>query len=46
VLQPVLRTRPDARDLFPDDMERQRVKLMDMIAALVGSIDHRALFNR
>jgi hypothetical protein len=23
---------PDARDLFPSDMERQRVKLMDMIA--------------
>jgi hemoglobin-like flavoprotein len=36
---------PDARDLFPSDMERQRVKLMDMIAALVGSLDQRALFQ-
>jgi hemoglobin-like flavoprotein len=36
---------PDARDLFPADMERQRVKLMDMIAALVGSLDQRALFQ-
>jgi hemoglobin-like flavoprotein len=26
-------------------MERQRVKLMDMIAALVGSLDQRALFE-
>jgi hemoglobin-like flavoprotein len=36
---------PDARDLFPRDMERQRIKLMDMIAALVGSLDQRALFQ-
>jgi hemoglobin-like flavoprotein len=36
---------PDARNLFPRDMERQRVKLMDMIAALVGSLDQRALFQ-
>jgi hemoglobin-like flavoprotein len=36
---------PDARDLFPSDMERQRIKLMDMIAALVGSLDQRALFQ-
>jgi hemoglobin-like flavoprotein len=36
---------PDARDLFPIDMERQRVKLMDMIAALVGSLDQHALFQ-
>ena len=36
---------PDARGLFPTDMERQRVKLMDMIAALVGSLDQRALFQ-
>lgn len=36
---------PDARDLFPNDMERQRIKLMDMIAALVGSLDQRALFQ-
>jgi hemoglobin-like flavoprotein len=36
---------PDARDLFKSDMERQRVKLMDMIAALVGSLEQRALFR-
>lgn len=36
---------PDARDLFPSDMERQRIKLMDMIAALVGSLDQPALFQ-
>ena len=36
---------PDARDLFPIDMEQQRGKLMDMIAALVGSVDQPALFQ-
>jgi hemoglobin-like flavoprotein len=36
---------PDARDLFPSDLERQRIKLMDMIAALVGSLDQRPLFQ-
>jgi hemoglobin-like flavoprotein len=36
---------PGARDLFPSDMERQRVALMNMIAALVGSLDQRALFQ-
>jgi hemoglobin-like flavoprotein len=36
---------PDARDLFPSDMERQRLKLMDMIAALVGALDQRELFQ-
>jgi hemoglobin-like flavoprotein len=36
---------PDARDLFLGDMERQRIKLMDMIAALVGSLDQRALLE-
>ena len=36
---------PGARDLFPTDMEKQRVKLMDMIAALVGSLEQRALFQ-
>jgi hemoglobin-like flavoprotein len=36
---------PDAKDLFRSDMERQRVKLMDMVAALVGSLDKRALFQ-
>src|SRR3974390_2714129 len=36
---------PDARDLFKNDMEQQRVKLMDMVAALVGSLEQRALFQ-
>jgi hemoglobin-like flavoprotein len=36
---------PDARHLFPDDMERQRLKLMDMIAAIVGALDERELFQ-
>ena len=36
---------PDAKDLFRSDMERQRVKLMDMIAALVGTLDQRELFQ-
>jgi hemoglobin-like flavoprotein len=36
---------PDASDLFAGDMERQRMKLMDMIAALVGSLDERPLFQ-
>jgi hemoglobin-like flavoprotein len=36
---------PDARLLFPDDMERQRLKLMDMIAAIVGALDERELFQ-
>jgi hemoglobin-like flavoprotein len=36
---------PDARELFPSDMERQRVKLMNMIAALVGSLEQPALFQ-
>ena len=30
---------PDAPRLFPDDMERQQLKLMDMIAAMVGLPD-------
>ena len=28
---------PDAQRLFPSDMERQHLKLMDMIAAIVGT---------
>jgi hemoglobin-like flavoprotein len=36
---------PDARRLFSNDMERQRLKLMDMIAAIVGSLDQRELFQ-
>jgi hypothetical protein len=36
---------PEARGLFPRDMERQQLKLMDMIAALVGALDQRELFQ-
>jgi hemoglobin-like flavoprotein len=36
---------PGARALFRDDMERQRLKLMDMIAALVGALDQQELFQ-
>src|SRR5262249_38474262 len=36
---------PDTRRLFPNDMERQRLKLMDTIAAIVGTLDRRELFQ-
>ncbi len=36
---------PDARHLFPSDMERQHLKLMDTIAAIVGALDERELFQ-
>jgi hemoglobin-like flavoprotein len=36
---------PDAKQLFPNDMERQHLKLMDMIAAIVGALDKRELFQ-
>jgi hemoglobin-like flavoprotein len=36
---------PDARRLFPNDMEKQYLKLMDTIAALVGALDNHALFQ-
>lgn len=36
---------PDAKALFKNDMKLQRAKLMDMIAALVGSLDQQALFQ-
>jgi hemoglobin-like flavoprotein len=36
---------PDARRLFPSDMEKQHLKLMDTIAALVGTLENRALFQ-
>jgi hemoglobin-like flavoprotein len=36
---------PDAKRLFPGDMERQHLKLMDMIAAIVGALDKRELFQ-
>jgi hemoglobin-like flavoprotein len=36
---------PDARRLFPADMERLHLKLMDTIAAIVGALDDRELFQ-
>ena len=36
---------PDAQGMFPTDMERQQLKLMDMIAAIVGALDKRELFQ-
>jgi hemoglobin-like flavoprotein len=36
---------PDARRMFPDDMERQQLKLMDTIAAIVGALDEREIFQ-
>jgi len=36
---------PEAQRLFPSDMERQYLKLMDMIAAIVGALDKRELFQ-
>jgi hemoglobin-like flavoprotein len=36
---------PDSRRLFPDDMERQHLKLMDTIAAIVGALDKREMFQ-
>src|SRR6516165_4193721 len=36
---------PDAQRLFPSDMERQHLKLMDMIAAIVGALDEHELFQ-
>ena len=32
---------PDAQQLFPSEMERQHLKLMDSIAAIVGALDKR-----
>src|SRR5215470_13696357 len=36
---------PDAKRLFPSNMERQHLKLMDSIAAIVGALDKRDLFQ-
>ena len=36
---------PEAQRLFSNDMERQHLKLMDMIAAIVGALDKRELFQ-
>src|SRR2546430_16768832 len=36
---------PDAQRLFPKEMERLHLKLMDTIAAIVGALDNHALFQ-
>jgi hemoglobin-like flavoprotein len=36
---------PDAMPLFPNDMERQHLKLMDTIAAIVGALDKSEMFQ-
>ena len=36
---------PDAQALFPRNMERQHLKMMDMIAAIVGALDQREMFQ-
>jgi hypothetical protein len=36
---------PDARRLFTSDMDKQQLKLMDAIAATVGVLDQREMFQ-
>jgi hemoglobin-like flavoprotein len=36
---------PAARCLFPNNLERQQLKLMDTVAAIVGKLDERELFQ-
>jgi hemoglobin-like flavoprotein len=36
---------PDTRNLFPADLEPQYLRLVDMIAAIVGALDQRDLFQ-
>ncbi|MFZ1089785.1 MAG: globin domain-containing protein [Xanthobacteraceae bacterium] len=36
---------PDAQTLFPNDLERLYLMLMDMLAAVVGALDKRELFQ-
>ncbi|WP_445222753.1 globin domain-containing protein (plasmid) [Bradyrhizobium sp. Pa8] len=36
---------PDARELFAGDIEWQRMKVLDMITALVASLDERSMFQ-
>jgi len=36
---------PGVRSMFPEDMERLHIKLMDTIAALVGAIDNPPVFH-
>ena len=36
---------PDTRRLFPNDIEKQQLKLMDTLAAIVGTLDQREIFQ-
>ncbi|MGY4568050.1 MULTISPECIES: globin domain-containing protein [Bradyrhizobium] len=36
---------PDAKDMFAGDIERRRMKVLDMITALVASLDERPIFQ-
>jgi hemoglobin-like flavoprotein len=36
---------PDTRHLFTNDMEKQKLKLMDTIAAIVGTLDQPEVFQ-
>jgi len=36
---------PDTRRLFPNVMEKQQLKLMDTLAAIVGTLDQREIFQ-
>jgi hemoglobin-like flavoprotein len=36
---------PETRRLFPNDLERQYFTLMDMVAAIVGTLDKQQLFQ-
>jgi hemoglobin-like flavoprotein len=36
---------PDTKVLFSGDLDRQHLKLMDMVAAIVGALDQREMFQ-
>ena len=36
---------PDTRHLFPSDLHRQHLNLMDMMAAIVAALDEREMFQ-
>ena len=36
---------PETRRLFPNDLERQYLTLMDMMAVIIGALDRQELFQ-
>jgi hemoglobin-like flavoprotein len=36
---------PETRSLFPNDLNRQYLTLMDMMAAIIGALDKQELFQ-